>query len=78
MNFNRYLYHIILVSIEDFQKTSIISIVVVIINVLTLSNFKVLGNFIYILDMTYVGNSIHFISLAVTDQGVMIKDEERK
>ena len=71
MNFNRYLYHIILVSI--------ISIVVAIINILTLSNFKVLGNFIYILDMTYVvGNSIHFISLAVTDQGVMIKDEERK
>jgi len=71
MNFNRYLYHIILVSI--------ISIVVAIINILTLSNFKVLGNFIYILDITYVvGNSIHFISLTVADQGVMIKDEERK
>lgn len=52
---------------------------VAIVNILTLSNFKVLGNFIYILDITYVvGNSIHFISLAVTDQGVMIKDEERK
>ena len=44
-----------------------------------LGNNKDSGNFIYTLDITYViGNSVHFLSLAITDQGVMIKDEKRR
>ena len=66
---NRYVYHIIFVSV--------ISSIVLLINIMAFYS-KDVTDYLYIFDLTYaIGNSAHFVALSITPNGINIEDEKK-